>query len=200
MKLFFLLFLIISSLTINAQNKTQLNLAVYDFRFSEDAQLASLFLDNVRYVIFTDGEVSILTGSVNSESAIPGVELKIEGPTEIAWSIRENLVKPDSVDSLYQYDNIVFNSVAKDTVINNYRCYTVCSTGGDTLFLSKQLPYYINPFLLSKETIQDGVVLGILKGSGSFTLTQLRQKESEPLVFPGRRDLQVVRGKNIYFK
>ena len=98
MKLFFLLFLIISSLTINAQNKTQLNLAVYDFRFSEDAQLASLLLDNVRYVILTDGEVSIL------------------------------------------------------------------------------------------------------KGSGSFTLTQLRQKESEPSGFIKRKDMPVVRGKNIYFK
>lgn len=202
MKLFFLSFicLIILSAKSIAQVKKQITTAQYEFKPADvsGTPIGSVIFSNLTYTIKSDGSVTSVSAS-DLPKLNDYINIEVNGPESALYSVSDNLVKFSGIDSLQQYNPIKFIKLNLNEVILGYNCYAVANNTGDTLYLSHDLPSYINPFFLNSESINDGVVKAILHVTGTFYLKTVKKTDTPNQLYFKAGD-NVIKAINIFFK
>lgn len=190
-----------------SQKKATYRQAIYVVSFPVNdatagkAILQSLLLSNIKYVIKANDSLY----SVETSDAIAKddehLHTTITGPQKIYFDINRNLIAFDTRDNeLQRFNPVHFDNTGKDTVVNNYLCKLLLSSNQDSLFVTEKLPWYLNPFLLNKESAHTGVVKAIMKSGSVFDLLSVEQEEGNPFpktVFPVTS--KIIIQKNIFF-
>lgn len=150
--------------------------AKYSFANSENGNtnpLISLFLNSIEYELIANEKISRITAFM-TEKNISGVAVKNSGPTVSIFDIQNNIVTLNNIkDTCFIYTLVEFKKITKDTIVNNYKCDVFINKNKDILYISKQLPFYINPFYLNSNAIKYGIVKAELIGSGTYILKKI---------------------------
>ena len=155
--------------------------SVYGIEFHEPATLSaksfvqSMLMANIKYTIRSNDSLYSITTGGTVKSNSEHIHTQISGPQNIYFNIKKDLVKfDDSASAAYRFKQVHFKKVQLDTVINGYRCELIVSPKNDSIYISDQLSWHINPFILTSKSINGGIVKAVMANHTIYTLEDVK--------------------------
>lgn len=175
--------------------------AYYTFsQLENQSSISSLLLNTISYELFGCSNTTYLTGKISGSSG-DNITVTQTGSSDAIFCLKKNLVKfNDKPSDLYFFEDVSIENQKITYDLNGYKSELYTSIRGDSLYLSKGLPFYVNPLLLNSNSIPYGIVMAKIKNLGKFELQTFKKvsgKNCQQNLWD--KDYSIIKSKNIFF-
>lgn len=205
MKLFFLIFALSSTTTLE-KCKSNSPFTIYEATYGVENNsitdgIGQLLLSNLKYNIKSDGKILELVAQFPQIKEQENLHIRVNGETSLRYNIKDNLVYLPLESSIYRNELVEFTRLNRKVVVLGYPCFVLTNNHRDTLFITQEIPFYVNPLMLNDETINGGVVKAVLTSTATtYSLLNINKSKVEKGLDSLFYTNQIIKTKpNIFF-
>lgn len=168
----------------------------------EKKAVQALVMSELNYIVRSNDSLYSIEAAGVEEQQGEHIQATVSGPQKIYYKVSEKLVMLDESkkEALLRFAPVGFEVAKGDTIINNYECRLYTSKGSDSLYITTELPAFVNPFILDNSSIHGAVVLAITRNGIVYRLLKSDRKQGQPFnknIFPAKANIH--NGKNMFF-